>query len=53
MGIRYGVPVEIYYKKLIGSRCLSPSMEDGVDYLSCADAIGQVLKKKAEELRKN
>lgn len=49
-GIRHGVPVEVYIKKLIGSRCPSPSMDEGNQYLSCVDAIGQVLKKKDEEL---
>jgi ribonucleoside-diphosphate reductase alpha chain len=49
-GIRHGVPLDIYVKKLIGTRCPSPSFDSGTNYLSCVDAIGQVLQKKAEEL---
>jgi ribonucleoside-diphosphate reductase alpha chain len=50
MGIRYGVPIDVYIKKLAGSRCPSISTEDGVEYLSCVDAIGQVLANKQKEL---
>jgi ribonucleoside-diphosphate reductase alpha chain len=50
-GIRHGVPIEDFYKKLIGTRCPSPSLDEGIQYLSCVDAIGQTLKKKDESLQ--
>jgi len=51
MGIRHGLPLEVFTKKLIGSRCPATSWEDGVQYLSCVDAIGQVLERTAKELK--
>ena len=51
MGIRYGVPLDVYIRKLVGARCPSISIEDGVTYLSCVDVIGQLLDKKHKELK--
>jgi ribonucleoside-diphosphate reductase alpha chain len=52
-GIRHGIPVDEFYNKLIGTRCPSPSLDEGNQYLSCVDAIGQVLKRKESEFKKN
>lgn len=51
MGIRHGVPVSTYIKKLRGIQCLQPSFTDGKKYMSCADAIAQVLEKEEEYLK--
>ena len=45
MGLRNGVPLDVYVKKLIGFRCPSPLWDDGIQYLSCVDAISKVLEK--------
>jgi ribonucleoside-diphosphate reductase alpha chain len=52
LGIRYGVPIEDYIKFLVGQACPSMSWEDGTKYLSCVDAIGQVLKEQTAKLQK-
>jgi len=52
MGIRNGVPLEVFIKKMIGQGCPSMTYDEGAKYLSCVDAIGQVLKEKQEELQK-
>ena len=44
LGIRHGVPLDVYTKKLIGFRCPAPSWDEGVQYLSCVDAISKVLE---------
>jgi len=44
MGIRRGIPAQVYVEALKGVRCLNPSIDDGVPYLSCADAIAQVME---------
>lgn len=49
MGIRHGVPPEVYIEKLKGIHCPEVSWDEGVRYDSCADAIGQVME---EELKK-
>jgi ribonucleoside-diphosphate reductase alpha chain len=51
LGIRYGIPVEEYTKHLIGYACPSMSWEDGVKYLSCVDAVGQILKEQNDKLQ--
>jgi ribonucleoside-diphosphate reductase alpha chain len=51
LGIRYGVPVEEYIKHLTGYACPSMSWEDGVKYLSCVDAVGQILKEQNDKLQ--
>ncbi len=55
MGIRHGVPPQVYIDKLVGSHCPVLSWDDGTKYLSCPDAIGQVMEaelKKMEEASK-
>lgn len=44
LGLKYGVPVEEYIEQLKGIRCTQPIWESGVQILSCADAIAQVLE---------
>jgi ribonucleoside-diphosphate reductase alpha chain len=52
LAMRWGIPIDDIIKKLTGIRCPSPSFDNGINYLSCVDAIGQILKKKNEELDK-
>ena len=51
VSIRGGTPMGDIIKHLIGQRCPSPSFDDSVQYLSCPDAIGQVLRDKQKELK--
>ncbi len=51
MGIRHGVPPEVYIDKLKGTHCPVVSWDDGVKYVSCADAIGQVMEKELEKIK--
>lgn len=45
LGLRCGIdPIDIS-EQLIGIRCQNPTWYNGVQVLSCADAIGKVLKK--------
>jgi len=50
LGIRYGVPPQVYVEKLKGIRCLAPSIDEGVVYFSCADAIARVMEEELELL---
>jgi ribonucleoside-diphosphate reductase alpha chain len=43
-GLKYGVPVEEYVKQLQGIKCPNPCWDDGVQVLSCPDAIAKALK---------
>ncbi len=49
MGIRHGVPLDVYIKKLTGSRCPAPQWDDGVQHLSCVDAISKVLDRHSKK----
>ena len=51
MGIRHGVPVSTYIKKLRGIQCLKPTFTNGKKYMSCADAIAQVLEQEEQHLK--
>lgn len=51
MGLRHGVPVSTYTKKLKGIQCFKPSFIDGKKYVSCADAIARVLEQEEEHLK--
>jgi len=53
IGIRGGAPVEDFIKHLIGQRCPTLSIENGITYLSCSDAIGQILRDRQKELKSN
>lgn len=53
LGIRNGVPVNEYIKHFVGQGCPSISFDDSVKYLSCVDAIGQILRDKQKELKNN
>jgi len=48
IGLRSGVDPTIFSKQLKGIRCPAPITSEGVDVLSCADAIATVLE---EEVR--
>ena len=50
MGLRYGVPVDVYIEKLKDVHCGAISWEDGIKYTSCADAISKVMEKARTEL---
>lgn len=52
MGLRHHVPAEVLYSKLVGTRCPTPTVTKGVEYLSCGDAIGQVMKAEQEKIEK-
>lgn len=46
LGLKYGVPVKEYVKELTGNACPSVNMwPEAERVLSCADGIGQVLKR--------
>ena len=45
LGLKYGIPVEEYIKEFDNIRCPSPALDNGIQVLSCADAIAKVLKK--------
>lgn len=49
MGIRHGVPPEVYIEKLKEICCPIVSWDDSVKYTSCPDAIAQVME---DELKK-
>lgn len=49
LGLKYGVPIEEYIKEFDNIRCPSPVWEEGIEILSCADAIAKVLKKEIEK----
>lgn len=51
-GLRSGVDPRVYIKQLIGIRCPSTSIDDGILIRSCADAIAYALSKSytAEQL---
>jgi len=42
-GLRYGIPLEVLTDKMLGSQCASGVWDNGVQILSCPDAIAQVL----------
>lgn len=44
VGTRYGMPEEEIIDQLRGIKCPSPGIDDGVQVLSCADAISKILK---------
>jgi len=50
MGIRHGVPVTPYIEKLTGVNCPGVSWDSGIKYLSCSDAIGQLLEVERKRL---
>lgn len=51
IGIRAGGEPEPFIEHLIGNRCPTLSIDDGIQYFSCADAIGQVMKTELEKLK--
>ncbi len=51
MGIRHGVPPEVYIEKLKGVCCPVVSWDDGDKYLSCPDAIAQVMEKELGKIK--
>jgi ribonucleoside-diphosphate reductase alpha chain len=52
-GLRYGVPVDEYIKALLGIQCPMPTWEDGVQHLSCSDAISKAVKAIMKEIDEN
>jgi len=51
MGIRHGVPPEVYTEKLKGVCCPVVSWDDGTKYLSCPDAIAQVMEIELKKIK--
>jgi len=51
MGIRHGVPPEVYIEKLKGVCCPVVSYDDSVKYLSCPDAIAQVMEAELKKIK--
>lgn len=51
MGLRHHVPAPDLFDKLIGTKCPTISIDEGVTYTSCGDAIGQVLAQEYELIR--
>lgn len=49
LGLKYGIPVEEFIKEFDNIRCPNPALDNGVQVLSCADAIAKVLKKELEK----
>lgn len=50
MGIRHGVPVDVYVSKLKGIRCPTPTWDEGTLYSSCSDSIGQLLEEEKRRI---
>ena len=50
MGVRHGVPPEVYIEKLKGIHCPYVSWDEGVKYLSCADAIAQLMEAELKKI---
>ncbi len=50
MGIRHGVPPEVYIEKLKGIHCPTTSFDEGARYLSCADAIAQLMEAELKKI---
>lgn len=44
LGLKYGIPVSEYVDELKGIRCPSPIISEGIEILSCSDAIAGVLE---------
>lgn len=44
MGIRHGILAQVYIDKLKGVRCQNTSLDEGVQYTSCADAVAKVME---------
>jgi ribonucleoside-diphosphate reductase alpha chain len=49
LGLKFGVPLEEYIKELENIRCPSPLTTEGVEILSCPDAVAKVLGKVKEK----
>lgn len=49
VGLRSGIDANVYVKQLSGIKCPSPGLEEGVQVLSCADAISKALKEELAE----
>lgn len=50
LGLKYGIPVSEYVDELKNIRCPSPIIDEGVEILSCPDAIAKVLEKESKEV---
>lgn len=44
LGLKYGIPIEEYIKEFEDIKCPNRVWEDGVQIMSCADAVAKVLK---------
>lgn len=51
MGIRHGIPPEVYVEKLKGVCCPMVSYDDSVKYVSCPDAIAQVMEIELKKIK--
>ena len=52
VGLRSGVDLGVFTKQLKGIRCPSPGLDEGVQVLSCGDAIAKVLESEIKEKQK-
>jgi len=50
LGLRCGVPLQEYYDELRLIRCLTPTIDEGEEILSCPDAMGVALREAATAL---
>jgi len=53
IGLRSGVDPNVFIKQLSGIRCESPIWDDGIQILSCADAISIALKEEIDNMREH
>ncbi len=46
--LEFGIPPKKIISDLVGCRCHAPKTTDGVEILSCPDALGKILKEHIE-----
>lgn len=51
LGLRYGVPIEGYFKMFEDIKCPEPTWDDGIQIKSCPDAIARTLERVERELK--
>jgi len=48
LGLKYGVPAKEYVNELENVKCPHSSWDNGIQIMSCADAIAKALKREIE-----